>query len=709
MNKTSFVIVVILATFMAFGLTTIAFAQNGPKAGNLLVHIYNNPDAEDTELQSGVLDIIDWPLTKTWIDSWATMPTAITLDAYADLGIYEVDMNCQAWPTGDPTNKYYKPTIVTNHQALANESIAFRQAVACLTPRDNIITQVLKGYGSRLDVPMSLAMSNYIASYYYTNTTFTDGLSCIYDFDPIRAGDLLDLYNFTLVGGVRQDPRTGTDLKPLIFYVRQDDPARLQAGEMLAAQMEAIGIPIDLHITEKTVCFKEVMVLYNFNLYTGGWSITGNTPTEYYEFFSSDTYYGPTVGWSGNFPGFCCNGTLMRGDPAQEELGFDYWANKVYYPENAEIAVYYNFKAGELFLQYCPSVPLYCSNSVKGYKYGSSGVVNNIASGIDNYYTFLNGNVTVDNTWDYGLKSNLEQLSVIASEWLWDWNVLGLQYDSLTGLNPFNLNPSEFWIANASTSLTWDAQAFGGDAEAAGFNFTIRPNIYWHNVTGGAASKGRNLDVYDINFSFLFTYACGSGIAWNYPGIRALYNVTCDATTNTTLILFKYADAWAYNKAGGLPIVNRDVWGPLWNESDASWKTTVKNYNPDTAKLDDGNFAIQEDGTGAWVFISELKSGGVIQDVNLQANEYFYLSQADVTSRIGYMFHVGAGDVNGDGKVNAQDLGLMARAYGTDPSYNATAPGTWHAWNPDCDLDYNDLVDGVDVGAVTRNYGSTTG
>jgi len=55
------------------------------------------------------------------------------------------------------------------------------------------------------------------------------------------------------------------------------------------------------------------------------------------------------------------------------------------------------------------------------------------------------------------------------------------------------------------------------------------------------------------------------------------------------------------------------------------------------------------------------------------------------------------GDVNGDGKVDSQDLGALGIAYGSklgDPN-----------WNPAADFDANGAVDSRDLGILGANYG----
>jgi hypothetical protein len=53
------------------------------------------------------------------------------------------------------------------------------------------------------------------------------------------------------------------------MWIRLDDPQRRDAGLMLEDQMKKAGIAVDAQISERTVCYNNVMVLYDFHVYTG--------------------------------------------------------------------------------------------------------------------------------------------------------------------------------------------------------------------------------------------------------------------------------------------------------------------------------------------------------------------------------------------------------------------------------------------------------
>ncbi len=57
------------------------------------------------------------------------------------------------------------------------------------------------------------------------------------------------------------------------------------------------------------------------------------------------------------------------------------------------------------------------------------------------------------------------------------------------------------------------------------------------------------------------------------------------------------------------------------------------------------------------------------------------------------------GDINHDGRVNMEDLSLACLSFFSYPGHSR--------WNPEADLDNNDLIDLRDIGIVAINFGAT--
>ena len=55
------------------------------------------------------------------------------------------------------------------------------------------------------------------------------------------------------------------------------------------------------------------------------------------------------------------------------------------------------------------------------------------------------------------------------------------------------------------------------------------------------------------------------------------------------------------------------------------------------------------------------------------------------------------GDINGDGKVDMKDVGIVAKAFGATPSNPR--------WDPAADLDGDGRIDMKDIAIVAANFG----
>jgi ABC-type transport system substrate-binding protein len=518
-------------------------------------------------------------------------------------------------------------------------------------------------------------------------------LGLILDYNVSRAEEFLDAAGFTVgLDGWRIDPYTGVKMDPLKYYIRMDDPNRMRAGQMHVEALQAAGIPVNAIITERTVCYKNVMVLYDYHLYTGGWSLS-TTPDQYHDLYSSYTYYGPSVGWSNNYPGFCNH-------------EFDDWAKKVKYPATIPEAQEAAKKCGEIFLNMSAIAPMWSSAAVKAYKTGWLGVVNNAFFGIDNGYSFLNMHKTGDNVIDWGFKSDIETLNIVTSEWLWDINVLGQIYDGMIGTNPFNAAPTEWFLATACAVTSWSAP--GGDPDATVLTWTVNTNALWHN--------GQNLTRDDVKFSIEFNKKCGAGVSWNYPLVSDVYDVALGPGAKQVTVRMKHKSAWAFQWIGGLPIIKKSIWelnidseGKDWTDPD--WDTMcVRKYDPVKQDLDGiGGFDIFQDGTGPWKFNSYVMGNYVLLD----ANTNFYRTQDDISGRLKTMFHYGAGDADESGSIGVVDMGMLQFAFGTSGDPNSlpdmTPPYTYGVYNSACDLNKDGTVDIDDMGVAGMNYGGTMG
>ena len=647
----------------------------GPNTASMLVHL----GATENDLQTCSIDIYGNPI------GWSPNPN-IQYKDYVELGMHEIDMNNQKWPTGCPIHKFYDKLCPRCRSAMN-----FRKAIACMVDWDRILVEVLDGCGYRLYVPYPPPQSA------YTDIPWYRSLGLIYDYNLSRADEFLLAagFNDTDGDGIRNDPFTGANMDPLKFYIRMDDPVKMRIGLMLRDELWTMGIPVQDFIAEWTICYQNVMVHYNYHLYTGSW-ILSTIPDQYFDLYSSYTYH------SYNYPGFCNH-------------VFDDLAEQLKYPTTVEDARLAAIQCGAVFLQYCPVVPLFSRQCVKGYKTGWKGVVNNLFYGIDNWYSFFTMYRLNDGIIDYGVKDGISRLNVITSGSMpplhvieaWeDPKILELIYDSMIRENPFNGAPTEFFLATDYVGTTWDASKVGGDPDATHMVWTIRNGVLWHD--GSAFTRD------DVKFTIDFMKVCGN-VSWNYPLVRDVYNVTLGPGADQITVRMRHKSAWSYQWIGSLPIIKKSIWELITDEQGHYWwepewdPTCVKSYKPASSDIDeDGISDLVEDGTSAWAY-NLFQS---VKGISLGAWTNFYFTPIDIVYRLKDMFHYGAGDVDENGEITIIDIALITYAFGTsgDPYWPPLEPPIpWDVYNSACDLDRDGDVDIDDLGTAGRNYGNVMG
>ena len=172
----------------------------GPWADELFFKIYLNPEVEYLALKTGDINLMDWELPAEKVADALADPNLVT-DSTADLGYYLIDINCQRWPTSD---------------------VHFRRALAHLVDKARIETDILQGFGYALDSQVPVVLGDWANPDIRT-----------YEFSAALAAAELDLGGFTDTDadGFRNDPITGENMAPVLFFIRIDDPERKQAGE----------------------------------------------------------------------------------------------------------------------------------------------------------------------------------------------------------------------------------------------------------------------------------------------------------------------------------------------------------------------------------------------------------------------------------------------------------------------------------------------
>jgi ABC-type transport system substrate-binding protein len=319
--------------------------------------------------------------------------------------------------------------------------------------------------------------------------------------------------------------------------------------------------------------------------------------------------------------------------------------------------------------------------------------VNEDGYGMNNAYTFLrmSGTTTVDGQIDYGFKSEPEQLHVIASQWLWDWNVLNLVYDSLIRRNPYEQSQVECFLATNVSVGTWEMD--GGELGTE-LTFDLRDSVKWHD--------GMPFTAQDVVFSWNFTKACSPRVAWNYAFVTDMNNSWVSGPNQVKIrynVLSMFAKWWA----GSLPIIPKHIWEgrfPDWNQPTFN-PSIVRAYHPwEVEKVVSNETLTEMVGTGPWKY----PLGGWIKGVTIELTAFtdYYFNVSDVDALLVDSFWKYKGDATAKvsspydlGRISGSDILLLVANYGAN-----YAPS---------DFNENGEVDAEDFSLVTSNFGKIAG
>jgi len=740
---------------MTLAIVPVARSQggpNGPRMDNLLIKMYGGVDPMFTDLELCNLDIAESPLTKYWSDRWKLPPfdTQIWQVPCAQMDIFSFDLNNQRWPTGYGTPRVYDPATdsykcyydATDERH--NQSWCFRVALARLTNKPAWKPALTKSVDSFVPDP---AAGGWIWPGFRQTPTLTYDLPYglgpepyHHDYNLTRADEILNA-TFTRTwegdpdddgpmpwGTWREDPQNPGNHIPLLkFYVRADDPLRLECGRRFRDEMLAVGIPVYSYEESKSVCEDMVKNLYDFHVYCVDdrwWTDPFHTyaavdPDCLHDWFHSCTYWGgsETSSYDGkpdsaNYDGFC-------------NTEYDAAAELLKYPPNFYTAMSAAHECQKIFAKYVGAIPLWSTKGYKAFKVFWNDVINEEGVGIDNKWTFLNMYNTappVPATIRDGIPSNLQDPNVITSRCSWDRKFLGFIYDTLLGLDPFDLAQEYGWLALSrgpgpdgiwytvddvfETIGTWDPP--GPVTTATTVTFTVRTNAKWHDGTPVTPD--------DVKFSIEFTKACGPEVAGNYESVKDVVDVLVSG--NNVTVRFGVVSYWAARWAGFLPIFSKNIW--LAANNTFGWGYGTPDWDPEKVRgyasyatwdlaISDGNnngiADLKEDGCGPWIYVDMYPT--MAEWVSLTADRNYFKTQGDHAPPYHvdeiYDYKIDAfhrvGDVNYDKVINMIDGLKIARALGTNRwDYPWDETGTlWDYYNPHADLNLNGYVDAIEL------------
>jgi len=511
----------------------------GPRVDCLQLIIYNTDVAEVQALRDGDIDVMDWPLDYANYMDIKDDPDFV-VEPLTMFDIYDIDINCLRWPTSD-----YR----------------FRQAIAYLIDYEWFYQYILNAYvGELMDniVWWESEWSDWYnpdAPKYWYNATLA--------LEVLEAAGYKDWDSDTVL---EYKNITGTyELPTLDFYIRTDDSLREALGDLLADELNAVGIPTVKRKGEWDYGDPHVYNMpYDYNLYTAGMGPFRDLQFLYDYYHSQFATPDEDAAW---------NNVFFMNDT------YDSYVEALKFAPDEATAQEACKEAQVIFMDQVPLIPVYHSagSSVYRAKYGHhtgeeaywdkpwNGFINSavptVNSGVSDWWSLLNahpGDVAKGGVLRFGMLSEVDYVNPVLPYSVWDLILLAELYDSLINRDPYD-GECVPWLAKDWTVETWD----NGGETATKLTFHLCENVKW--------SDGTPLNSSDVAFTMKYMYdAAGSSYYSNVESIDGIDTATPNIETpdaTTVVIYYSVETVWALEMTGAVPIIPKHVWETIPPES----------------------------------------------------------------------------------------------------------------------------------------------
>jgi Bacterial extracellular solute-binding proteins, family 5 Middle/Dockerin type I domain len=504
----------------------------GPRIDKLVIRKYANLDAEMTALQNGEIDITDWPLNATWMNTLASDPNIGIAYYGGETGYYSLNFNNNNNTyLGNPPNSEAPNPVYPNPMS----SDIFRQCVSTSINNTYLCQVLAGGMYEPIYTPIPAYMTYWIhpdikpggllenLTWPYDGPTFANSNAKLTAyFFPVNPSTCYRYWDRNHDSVEQTDERI--DLK---IYTRADI-LRKSAGNMEEAGLTAMHVRFNRTEVTGGQAYQTCMVEQNYHSYTSGWINLGPEPDYLYDLYSYDNYWWDPSNGPSNWA------AIGQNNPAQND---DLWTLKLAADVPTALAAARTFQ--EKFAADACEKPLAVTSAPKAYnkwytggnngtpvdpddgenKYRGhawEGIANEKGVGENSWFTSLNaypqdhavddGNMIMRYGWE---RADMPiKLNPIFSSWQWEFEVLGRIFDTLGSRDPYTNGPGEIpRLVDNWTVGVWTDSNDG--LEKSKITLTIRPDIYW--------SDGTPFTIEDIIYNLIDLYKelTAKGAGWS--------------------------------------------------------------------------------------------------------------------------------------------------------------------------------------------------
>jgi hypothetical protein len=329
------------------------------------------------------------------------------------------------------------------------------------------------------------------------------------------------------------------------FFVRSDDPARLDLGYSIAQEICALFAqgfitscpPYLQTVAGPITAFpgfttSKTGVIENWSMYTAGFTSVYPFDSSLYFGYNSKFVSGvpsikPTIGpcssqsvptvSASNYiylcsPGYDSISSQMEfspcinapGDPAAGSTNNTPGGNCTGTSRLSAISA--GIQAENAFGQAAYTIPVFSTSQQFAYLNNWSRIINNDGLGIPNYFTWLNAysaSPAQPGTVRQGFKQPTRTLNPYVASTAWDFYIISNIYDSLTNVNPLSNGQVMDWMSINIRQLTNSGLGYTPPAGTnSTFRFTLRSDLFWQD--------GRPVTPWDVKYTYQTLQATGA-------------------------------------------------------------------------------------------------------------------------------------------------------------------------------------------------------
>jgi len=524
------------------GNVTAQEVGGGPRVDNILIKLYPTFEAAIQAFEADEIDFLDMPLNSTLISKYSGSPwnTIVSLDPVSELAMFEIDIN-----NNETLPTYTKWSSPTSYQA-------FRHALAHLTDKSRYVNEILGGNGTELNTPVMPWMTKWYNSVVDPHTYNRTEAAVILDGDGFADsnGD-----------GIRDYPidhiKSGQNLDPVLFFAPSEDSVRLVVAQLLTYEMQLMGIPVNLTVTNWTNIFQSVIKSKDFHLYIGK-----------QDMYRSDVSEDTAANNFANLYHSGMYGTYGSNYVYFNNTQFDSYVQMLWQSSNETTAITASKEAQRILAEEIGIVPLFAVVGYKVHKTQWVDTVNENGNGVDNWWTFMltsQKDIPSGGTLRYGVVGDPGDINPLRSSLNQITSFTELIYDSL--LRVRNLDSVVSGVAKNWEVDTWFNPDIG--ANATKLTFYLNENFYFHD--------GVQLTSADVNFTL--AYLRKNPIGVNYAKVMDIHHV--ETPNPYTVVVYENTPSmWALGWIGSIPIIPKHKWESIADPFVPTPEPTVTGSGP---------------------------------------------------------------------------------------------------------------------------------